>query len=156
MNECAGIARFHTRRSVLGFSVAGVVVTMTVGSAMAIERADQVGKPQRDNLQAATSSASRLGDGMVAINFALQWVGPNGSWAFDPIIPVTVYFWSGPKARQPGASFVLQRIHLDPSFANGSPGTASAVIVAAIPASAKWLSVALGTSGLETAPQAIP
>jgi hypothetical protein len=156
MNERPAIYRRHSRRSVLGFSAAALLVTMTVGSAMAIERADQVGKPLRDNLRATISSASRQSGGTVAINLALRWTGPNRSWVFDPVTPVTVFFWSGLKARRAGASFVLQKIHLDPSFANGPPGAASATIVAAIPASAKWLSVALGTSGLETAPQAIP
>jgi hypothetical protein len=152
MNEGPGIFRCYTRRSLLGLSAAAVLVTMTAGSAMAIERADQVGKPLRDNLRATVASVTRQG-GTVQVKLALRWVGPNRNWAFDSITPVTVFYWSGPKPRKSGGPFVLQKIPLDPNFATGQT---TATIDATIPAGAKWLSVALGTSGLETAPQAVP
>jgi hypothetical protein len=152
MNEGLGISRGYTRRSVFGLSGMAVLVAMTAGNAMAIERADQVGKPLRDNLRATVASVARQG-GTVHIRLVLRWAGPNRNWAFDTVTSATVYFWSGPKARQPGGPFVLQKIPLDPNFATGET---TAMIDATIPASAKWLSVALGTSGLETEAKAIP
>jgi len=116
-------------------------------------------------LKATIASAKRTPLG-VEVEYALEWVAPvkvevdasfnvtaENVWLLQPSEPTVVHVWDrgGALTAKHG-----QRIDLPTAFLDRSVASHRTTLVLPYPASGESLSVALGTSGLETRRVALP
>jgi hypothetical protein len=120
------------------------------GSALAQTKAGDLGKPELGGLRATVGSIAPADGTSVAVRYVLQWTDPRNAWILDQDEPVNVSFWDM-KAQPPLLiSVEIKRIKLERGFLAGTTASNSASVTAQVPPGATAVSLALGTSGLET------
>jgi hypothetical protein len=120
------------------------------GSALAVDKVGDLGKPEVRGLRSTVGSVAHPDDTLITIQYILQWTDPHNAWVLDQEEPVNVSFWNM-KAQPPSVILVeIKLIKLERGFLAGSTTSMSASITAHVPPGATAVSLALGTSGLET------
>ncbi len=155
MIRCLAWFRRLCRREFLMAGFAGILLSIAAADATALERADQVGKPELSGMRLTVTAVKRLPNGAVQITAAFQRIG-RMNWALGPTEIVNIYYWAGGKTRPLSSAFAYQQISIDQRFILGMLRRGNFVINVRIPSGMKSLSVRLGASGLETTPHAIP
>jgi len=136
----------------IGFASAMISLT----GALAITQAMNIGKPELDGLRAAVTEVSWDG-GALTIGFTLRWTGAPLAWRLDREVPVNVSFWDSLAEPAHRVSVETDFVSLPKAFLARSADTATTVVRAqGAPPGATAVSLALGTSGLETDRIALP
>lgn len=106
-----------------------------------------------DGLRSTIPSVSWQSPDALSVGYKLEWVTPNKSWILKDSEPLNVVFrdTAGKKI-----ATVVQTALFDPAFAAGTVKEATTSVTAKAPQAATTVSVALGTSGLETAETTLP
>ena len=140
----------------LGLALAfGVLASAGAGSSLALENAMIFGKPEVGGLRAAASDVSRNGD-IVSIHYTLTWTDRSGHWRLNREEPVNITFWQSTADSPRRMSIDVGYVSLPAAFLAHAKDVTEATLRAKAPAGAVAVSLALGTSGLETERIALP
>lgn len=131
------------------------IVLASSGTGLALESAMNFGKPEVDGLRASAGEVSRDGD-VVSIHYTLRWTNRRNGWRLNPEAPVNISFWQANAEPARRISIEIGYVTLPKAFLARTVDTADATVRAKAPVGATAVSLALGTSGLETERIALP
>jgi hypothetical protein len=139
-----------------GWFVVFALAMASLTGALELTQAMNMGKPEVDGLRAAVSDVSWDG-GTLTIGYTLHWTGGPFAWRLDREVPVNVSFWDSITEPAHRVSVEIDFVALPKAFlARTSDSTAAVVHARGVPPGAAAVSLALGTSGLETDRIALP
>jgi hypothetical protein len=139
---------------------AGVLLTFACAlliplGAVALNQATDFGKPEIDGLRATAGDVSWRGE-TISIAYTLQWTDRNNAWRLDDEAPVNISFWVSDIEPTRRVSRAIAFVSLPKSFLARITDTMTATVITGVPHGAAAVSLALGTSGLETGRVALP
>jgi hypothetical protein len=132
-----------------------LAIALASGPGMALDSALNFGKPEVDGLRASASDVSRDGE-IISIHYTLRWTERRNGWRLKPEAPVNISFWQSDVEPAQRISIEIGYISLPNAFLAHVVSSAEATLRTKVPASAGAVSLALGTSGLETERVALP
>jgi hypothetical protein len=124
------------------------LMSACAGGASALEKARSIGKAELAGLSSSIPS--------IVWRDKLQWGNPNGSWILNRREPVNISFWDTKSKVLRRVAIEVKSILLSQNFLYRADKTMTANIEVSVPPNATAVSVALGTSGLETDRVPIP
>jgi hypothetical protein len=144
------LASWSGLRSVL---LVSVLVLCTGGKLAALDKAIRFGTNEVDGLRSQITAMSWKDGNRLDVHYQLEWTSQRNMWALDIREPVNVSSWNDAPQL---LSIQMQTISLHRNFVARSVTTQTATVTVQVPAGATAISLALGTSGLETARTPLP
>jgi hypothetical protein len=132
------------------------LMSACAGGASALEKARSIGKAELAGFSSSIPSIVWRDNSAISISYKLQWGNPNGSWILNRREPVNISFWDTKSKVLRRVAIEVKSILLSQNFLYRADKTMTANIEVSVPPNATAVSVALGTSGLETDRVPIP
>jgi hypothetical protein len=129
--------------------ILAAVALMVSSGAFALNQAASFGKSEIDGLRASVGDISRDGE-TISIRYTLQWTHSRDRWRLEGEEPVNITFWDATVDTARRISIATEPVSLTGPFLARSTDTVNIRVRAQVPSGAAAVSLALGTSGLET------